>query len=144
LVLASDYVVASESAKFSCGFVNIGLSPDTATSFFIPRCLGLKRAFELMSTGRIFSAKEALEYGVVTEVVSDSELEDRVKEVVEFYLNRPRTVIGYLKKLLDVTYSNTLDEHMGLEFSLALSSALSKDFIEGLTATVQKRQPKFE
>ncbi len=97
-----------------------------------------------MSTGRIFSAKEALEYGVVTEVVSDSELEDRVKEVVEFYLNRPRTVIGYLKKLLDVTYSNTLDEHMGLEFSLALSSALSKDFIEGLTATVQKRQPKFE
>ncbi len=144
LVMASDYAIAAESAVFSCGFVLIGLSPDTGTSFFIPRGCSMKRAFEIMSTGRRFSAREALEYGIVTEVVPDEKLESRVNEVAELYVNRPRLAIANLKKLLNATHSNRLEEHMGLELDLAMMTAMSKDFAEGVAAMLQKREPKFD
>jgi 2-(1,2-epoxy-1,2-dihydrophenyl)acetyl-CoA isomerase len=143
LALATDYAIASKSAVFSCGFVLIGLSPDTGTSFFIPRSANFKRAFELMASGRRFSAKEALEYGFVTEVVDDAMLERRVEEVIELLLNRPRTAIANLKKLLNVSHSNKLDEHLGFELSLALLSTLSTDFAEGVKAVLEKREPEF-
>jgi 2-(1,2-epoxy-1,2-dihydrophenyl)acetyl-CoA isomerase len=144
LVVASDYAVSAESAVFSCGFVLIGLSPDTGTSFFIPRSANMKRAFELMSTGRRFSAKEALEYGIVTEVVEDEKLEERVEEVVEIYLKRPRMAIANLKKLLNVTHSNKLAEHLSYELTLAMLTTTTKDFLEGVTASFQKREPEFD
>ncbi len=144
LVVASDYAIAAESSVFSCGYIMIGLSPDTGTSFFIPRSCGIKRAFELMSSGRRFSAKEAFEYGLITEVVPDSELDRRVEEVVEMYLNRPRKALEYLKKLMNVTFSNTLEEHLSLEMNLAMISAMSKDFVEGVSAMLEKREPRFD
>ena len=143
LVLATDYAVAARSSVFSCGFILIGLSPDSGTSFFIPRSVGFKRAFELMSTGRRFSAEEALEYGFVTEVVDDERLEERVEEVVRLYLNRPRIALGNLKKLLNVTHSNSLDEHLSFELNLAMLSTLSKDFAEGVRAGLEGKAPKF-
>ncbi len=143
LAIASDYAIAAESAVFSCGFTLIGLSPDTGTSFFIPRSCGIKRAFELMSTGRRFSAREALEYGLVTEVVPDEELEERVGEVVEIYLNRPRMAIANLKRLLNVTHSNKLDEHLAFELNLAMMTTTTEDFAEGVKAMLEKREPRF-
>ncbi len=143
LAMASDYAVAAESTTFSAGFTLVGLSPDTGTSFFIPRAASMKRAFEIMATARTFSAKEALEYGLVTEIVPDDELESRVEGVVNTLLNRPRVAIAHLKKLLNVTYSNGLDEHLGYELTLAMKSAISEDFIEGVTAMLEKREPKF-
>lgn len=144
LVTASDYAIAAESAVFSCGYILIGLSPDTGTSFLIPRGCSMKRAFELMSTGRRFSAREALDYGIVTEVVPDDKLEERVKEVVEIYLNRPRVAIANLKKLLNVTHSNKIDEHLAYELNLATMATLTRDFIEGVTAMLEKREAKFD
>ena len=143
LVTASDYAIASENSVFSCGYILIGLSPDTGTSFFIPRNCGLKRAFELMATGRTFSAKEALEYGIVTEVVPENRLEERVREVVRILVSRPRVAIANLKKLLNSTHSNRIDEHLGLELNLAMISAMTRDFLEGVSAMLKKREPKF-
>jgi 2-(1,2-epoxy-1,2-dihydrophenyl)acetyl-CoA isomerase len=144
LALASDYAIAAESTKFSAGFTSIGLSPDSGTSFFIPRSTTLKRAFELMATARMFTAKEALEYGLITEIVPDDMLEKRVQDVVNIFVRRPRVAIANLKKLLNATHKNSLDEHLGFELSLAMLSTLSKDFIEGVSAMLQKREPKFE
>ena len=144
LVLATDYAVAARSSIFSCGFILVGLSPDSGTSFFIPRSVSFKRAFELMSTGRRFSAEEALEYGFVTEVVDDEKLEERVEEVVQLYLNRPRMALANLKKLLNATHSNSLDEHLSYELNLAMLSTLSKDFVEGVKANLERRMPKFQ
>ena len=144
LAVASDYAIAAESARFSAGFTSIGLSPDSGTSFFIPRSTTLKRAFDLMVTARMFTAKEALEYGIVTEVVPDDMLEKRVQEVVKMFVERPRVAIANLKKLLNVTHKNSLDEHLGFELSLAMLSTLSNDFAEGVSAMLQKREPKFE
>jgi len=144
LVLASDYAIAAKSSIFSCGFILIGLSPDSGTSFFIPRSVSFKRAFELMSTGRRFSADEALEYGFVTEVVEDEVLGERVEEIVQLYLNRPRLALANLKKLLNASHSNALNEHLSFELSLAMLSSLSKDFVEGVRAGLERRQPRFE
>lgn len=144
LVSASDYAIAAESAVFSCGYVLIGLSPDTGTSFLIPRGCSMKRAFELMSTGREFSAKEAMEYGIVTEVVEDERLEERVREVVELYLNRPKVAIANLKRLLNVTHSNKMDEHLAFELNLATMATFTKDFAEGVMAKLEKREAKFD
>jgi 2-(1,2-epoxy-1,2-dihydrophenyl)acetyl-CoA isomerase len=144
LVLAADYAIAARSSTFSCGFILLGLSPDSGTSYFIPRSVSFKRAFELMSTGRRFSADEALEYGFVTEVVDDEKLQERVEEVIQLYLNRPRIALGNLKRLLNTTHSNSLDEHFSFELNLAMLSALSKDFVEGVRASIEKRKPDFE
>ncbi len=144
ILLATDYAIAARSSIFSCGFILIGLSPDSGTSFFIPRSVNFKRAFELMSTGRRFSAEEALEYGFVTEVVDDDVLEKRVAEVVDLYLNRPRIAIANLKRLLNASHSNRLDEHLSFELNLAMLTTLSKDFAEGVMAGIEKREPKFE
>ncbi|MBO8180001.1 MAG: enoyl-CoA hydratase/isomerase family protein [Archaeoglobus sp.] len=144
LVAASDYAIAAESAVFSCGYVLIGLSPDTGTSFLIPRGASMKRAFELMSTGRRFSAREALQYGIVTEVVPDEKLRERVKEVVEIYLNRPREAIANLKRLLNITHSNKIDEQLALELNFVSMATLTKDFIEGVTAMLEKREARFD
>jgi 2-(1,2-epoxy-1,2-dihydrophenyl)acetyl-CoA isomerase len=144
ILLATDYAIAAKSSIFSCGFILVGLSPDSGTSFFIPRSVNFKRAFELMSTGRRFSAEEALNYGFVTEVVDDEMLEERVEEVVKLYLNRPRTALSNLKKLLNASHSNSLDEQLSFELCLAMLSTLSKDFVEGVKAGLEKRIPRFE
>ncbi|MEM1578721.1 MAG: enoyl-CoA hydratase/isomerase family protein [Archaeoglobaceae archaeon] len=143
LVVASDYAIAAENAIFSCGYILIGLSPDTGTSFLIPRGCSMKRAFEIMSTGRRFSAKEALEYGIVTEVVPEDKLEERVMEVAKLYLNRPLLAIANLKKLLNATHSNKLEEHLAYELTLATMTTLTKEFAEGVSAMLEKREPRF-
>jgi len=144
LVLASDYAVASEDTTFSSGFARIGLSPDTGSSFFFPRVTGMKRAFELMSTARRFDAGEAMKYGIVTEVVPSASLKARVDEVARMYLKMPRKVIASIKQLLNVSYSNSLDEHLRLEMEHVMTSARSKDFREGIRAFIEKREPEFE
>lgn len=103
----------------------------------------MKRAFEIMSTGRRFSAKEALEYGIVTEVVPEEKLKDRVMEVAKLYLNRPPLAIANLKKLLNATHSNKLEEHLAYELTLATMTTLTKEFVEGVSAMLEKREPRF-
>jgi 2-(1,2-epoxy-1,2-dihydrophenyl)acetyl-CoA isomerase len=144
LVLASDYAIADRDSVFSCGFILVGLSPDTGTSFFIPRSVNFKRAFELMSTGRRFTAKEALEYGFITEIVDGNILESRVNEVVNLYLNLPKFALANLKKLMNVSHSNKLDEHLSFELTLALLSTLSNDFLKGVRAAISGDKPEFD
>ncbi len=144
LVLASDYAIASSDTVFSSGFARIGLSPDTGSSFFFPRATGMKRAFELMSTARRFDAQEALRYGIVTEVAPPPSLEARVNEVAEMYLKMPGKVIESVKQLLNVSYSNNLDDHLKLEMEYVMKSATTEDFREGLKAFIEKREPKFK
>jgi 2-(1,2-epoxy-1,2-dihydrophenyl)acetyl-CoA isomerase len=143
LVLASDYAVASEDTTFSSGFARIGLSPDTGSSFFFPRVTGMKRGFELMSTARLFDAEEALKYGIVTEVVPSASLRSRVDEVARMYLKMPGKVVASIKQLLNVSYSNSLEEHLRLEMEHVMRSAKSEDFREGIRAFIEKREPEF-
>lgn len=138
LLLASDYAIASKDAIFSSGFARIGLSPNTGSSFFFPRLVGVKKAFELMSTARNFDAMEALNLGIVNEVVDENKLEKRVDEVAKFYVAMPSKVVYYIKRLLDVSLSNTLEEHLTLEERLILDTAKTEEFLQRLNDVISK------
>ena len=138
LLLAADYAIAAENTIFSSGFARIGLSPNTGSSFFFPRLVGLKKAFELMSTAKQFNAFEALNLGIVNEVVNEKSVENRVEEVAKFYAMMPSKVIGYIKQLLNVSLSNRIDEHLLLEEKLILDTAKSKEFLKRLEKMIDK------
>src|SRR6185503_8835266 len=74
LALACDYRVAGEGARFNQAFVRLGLVPDCGGTFTLPRLVGWGRAAELILTGRVVQAREALQWGMVNEVVADDQL----------------------------------------------------------------------
>ncbi len=89
LVGLSDYVVSAESTKYVMAYTGIGLTPDGASSWFLPRTIGLKRALELTVTNRVLSAQEALDWGLITEVVPDDELTARAEAVAVHFAGGP-------------------------------------------------------
>ena len=82
LVGASDIVIAGESAKFVMAYTAIGVTPDGASSWFLPRLVGLRRAVELTLTNRPLSAAEALEWGLITKVVADDDVQQEAAALV--------------------------------------------------------------
>ena len=72
---ASDIVVAGESTKFVMAYTGIGLTPDGSSSWFVPRLVGVRRALELTLTNRVLSANEALDWGLITKVVPDDDVQ---------------------------------------------------------------------
>src|SRR5580765_8432724 len=76
--LSGDLVVAAESAKFTMAYSKIGASPDGSSSYFLPRMIGLRRAMELYFTNRVLTAKEAVEWGMVTRAVPDADFKGAV------------------------------------------------------------------
>src|SRR4029079_10329459 len=99
LALACDLVIAAEGAKFNQAFIKIGLSPDCGGTFILPRLVGWKRAAELMFTGDMVSAQQALEMGMINAVTPDSELMSRAMAMAERLAAAPTAAIGQIKKL---------------------------------------------
>ncbi len=144
IVLASDYAIASDDTIFFGGFIRLGLSPDIGTSFFLPRHVGMKKAFELMSFGETFSAREALEYGIVNEVVKRDKLEERARVVVERYLRAPKSAVARIKELINISFDNPLERHLEIEMRYTYETMLTDDFEEGLRAVLERREPVFK
>lgn len=143
LALACDVRIASESAVFSQAFIRIGLIPDCGGTFFLPRIVGAARALEFMLTAEPIDAERAKELGIVNMVVKEQELLETAQFFATQAANMPTATIGRLKKLINASLSNTLEEQLNLEAQMQLECAKSKDFVEGVRAFVEKRQPKF-
>jgi 2-(1,2-epoxy-1,2-dihydrophenyl)acetyl-CoA isomerase len=143
LACACDIRVAAESASFIPGFVGIGLVPDSGGSYFVVRLLGIARAFEWMTSNRKLSAAEALEWGLVSEVVPDGSLATRAAELAATYAAAPTRAIGMTKRLFDHTHLATLDEQLELEAQLQAAATQTEDFREGVAAFLEKRPPHF-
>jgi 2-(1,2-epoxy-1,2-dihydrophenyl)acetyl-CoA isomerase len=94
LALACDLRIAAESASFMEAFINVGLVPDCASTFMLPRLVGISRAMELAFTGRRVSAPEALQIGLVNQVVPDSELTTETTKLAEKLASLPTRAIG--------------------------------------------------
>ena len=140
---ACDLRVASSNATFVPGFVGIGLVPDAGGTWFVHRLLGFARAFEWMSTNRRLSAEEALEWGLVSEVVDTDAFEGRVAELAAEWATRPTLAIGRTKQLFEHAYTAALDDQLALEAKLQQESVGTADFREGVNAFLEKRAPNF-
>jgi 2-(1,2-epoxy-1,2-dihydrophenyl)acetyl-CoA isomerase len=143
LALACDIVVASEEATLIEVFVNIGLVPDSGSSFFLPRLTGMAKAFELCSMGSRVKAKEALELGLVNKVVPADQLDVAVKEYTDYFANAPTRAIGLLKKMLNKSANSSLEEMLEYEAYCQEIAGNTLDYQEGVKAFLEKRRPVF-
>jgi 2-(1,2-epoxy-1,2-dihydrophenyl)acetyl-CoA isomerase len=141
---ACDLRIAAEGATFVPAFINIGLVPDMGGTFFVRRLLGTARAFEWMTSGRRLSAVEALEWGLVSEVVPDDRLTDRAAERAAELAAMPTRGIGLSKRLFDHAEHTTLEQQLEREAQLQAAATQTADFREGVDAFLEKREPRFE
>jgi 2-(1,2-epoxy-1,2-dihydrophenyl)acetyl-CoA isomerase len=144
LACACDLRIASDAAAFVPAFIAIGLIPDSGGSLFVQRLLGTPRAFDWMTTNRNLSAAEALEWGLVSEVIEADRFAGRVAEVAAIYATRPTRAIAMSKRLFDRAANATLDEQLELEAQLQAAATRSEDFAEGVAAFLEKREPSFK
>jgi len=141
--LACDLVIAGESARFNQAFIKIGLSPDCGGTFILPRLVGWKRAAQLMMTGEVTSAAQALEMGMINSVVPDDQLMAHAMAMAEKLAEAPTAAIGRIKALLEASATNDCSAQLELERKAQLQSGQTKDFREGIAAFIEKRPPKF-
>jgi 2-(1,2-epoxy-1,2-dihydrophenyl)acetyl-CoA isomerase len=143
IVLACDIIVAAEEASLIEIFINIGLVPDSGSSYFLPRMVGMAKAFELCSTGKKISAKEAFELGLVNKVVKNEELNETVKGYTDYFAMAPTRSIGLIKKMLNKSSTSTLEEMLEYEAYLQEIAGSTHDHEEGVKAFLEKRKPSF-
>jgi 2-(1,2-epoxy-1,2-dihydrophenyl)acetyl-CoA isomerase len=143
LAFACDVRIASDAATFVPGFIGIGLVPDSGGSLFVRRLLG-ERAFEWMVSNRRLSAADALEWGLVSEVVPAEDFGARVRELAAWYAALPTRGVAFTKRLFDhAATAPPLDDQLGLEAELQQAATESEDFREGVQAFLEKRPPQF-
>lgn len=144
LALACDLVVASEQAKFIEVFINIGLVPDSGSSYFLPRVVGSAKAFELCTMGNKLSAQEALELGIANKVVAHEALDAAVKEYTDYYAVAPTKAIGLIKKMLNKSQQASLEEMLEYEAYNQEIAGGTADHKEGVQAFLEKRKPAYK
>ena len=144
LAAACDVRIASDAANFVPGFIGIGLVPDSGGSWFVHRLLGFARAFEWMVSNRKLSAEEALEWGLVSEVVAADDFTERVAELATWYAALPTRGVSMTKQLFEHAYDASLEAQLELEAALQQAATGTHDFGEGVQAFLEKRAPAFE
>ena len=144
IAIACDIVVAAETTRFMVAYTRAGLVPDGSSTYFLPRIVGLKRALELTLTNRMFSAQEALQWGLVTHVVPDNELIAQARAIAVQLAAGPTRAYGISKRLLHSGWSETLETQMENESQAIANSARTRDAREGIRAFLEKRSPKYK
>lgn len=143
IALACDIVLASDRASFIQAFSKIGLVPDSAGTFFLPRLIGFQKASALMMLGDKVSAEEAERLGMVFKVFSSEILETEAHATASKLAQMPTKALGMTKRLLNASMTNDLESQLSMEGELQIEAAQSDDYAEGVAAFVAKRKPVF-
>ncbi|MDO7228604.1 2-(1,2-epoxy-1,2-dihydrophenyl)acetyl-CoA isomerase PaaG [Acinetobacter nosocomialis] len=144
IALACDLVIAAKSANFVQAFCRLGLVPDSAGTWFLPRAVGHARAMGLALLGDKLPAETAEEWGMIWDVVEDAELKTKVTELAERLAKQPTFGLSLIKKAIHQSSNNTFDEQMLLERDLQRIAGRSEDYREGVQAFMNKREPNFK
>ncbi|MEW6475090.1 MAG: enoyl-CoA hydratase-related protein [Actinomycetota bacterium] len=143
LAWCSDVVVAADDAKFATGFAALGLSGDGASTWFLPRLVGLRRAREMILHNRIVSAAEALDWGLIDRVVPAADLEAEAEAAAVALAAGPTVAYGKMRRLLWRSLSVDLDDQLTAELEAITECGTTADAREGVSAFVERRPPKF-
>jgi 2-(1,2-epoxy-1,2-dihydrophenyl)acetyl-CoA isomerase len=144
IALACDIVLAASSATFIQAFSKIGLIPDSAGTFFLPRLIGLQRATALMMLGDRVSAQQAMEYGMIYKVIPDETLTAEAEKIASYLASMPTKGLGYTKRLLNASLHNDLKQQLQMEENMQDAAAKTYDHKEGVSAFLEKRKPVFK
>lgn len=142
-VLASDVVVASDEATFSQSFVRVSLMPDGGATHLLPALVGRAKAFELMATGDTLTAHDAHRLGLVNTVVPRAELDAAVNRIAARLAAAPQPSLARIKAALNLSEQHALAAALDFEAEGQADCFRSQDFVEGVTAFMQKRAPQF-
>lgn len=143
LAAAADLVVAGESAKFTMAYTGVGLTPDGSSTWFLPRLIGRRRTLELMLTNRRLSAAEALDWGIVSQVVADEEVDATAAELAGRLAQGPTDAFGVTKRLVLDSGDQSLETQMELEGRGIAQAGGTPNGREGVAAFLAKRPAKF-
>ncbi len=143
IALACDMRIMADTAKLIEVFIRIALVPDTGSHWFLPRLVGMAKAFEYAALGNDVSAIEAERVGLVNKVVPPAELEKTTMEIAGKLAQAPTKSIGLIKRALNKSLSSDLDSLLDYEAYIQEIASLSEDHKEGVKAFLEKRQPHF-
>ncbi len=144
LALCCDIVLCNENATFIQAFSKIGLIPDSAATFFLPKLIGMQRATALMMSAEPIVASEALKMGMIYKVFSNNDFESSSLDFVSKLSQMPTKGLGLTKRLLNSSYSNNLEEQLEMEKQCQEIAGKTNDFDEGVQAFLDKRKPNFK
>jgi 2-(1,2-epoxy-1,2-dihydrophenyl)acetyl-CoA isomerase len=144
IALACDLVIASTTARFSQIFKRIGLAPDGGAIWFLTRRLGMAKAKELVFSARFVEAAEALQLGLVNEVVEDDKLMARAEALAAELAAGPTFALGLAKRLFNYAVGPSLDDYLEVESFVQPQLHHTTDNAEGRAAFREKRPPNFK
>lgn len=144
LALAADVVIAARSAVFIEAFARIGLIPDAGGTYWLPRMVGMARAMGMCLFAEPIPAGRAADWGLIWEVVEDDQLSERAVMLARRLAQGPTLALRLTKQALRASAANDLDAQLALEATLQGQAGASRDFLEGVTAFLDKREARFE
>jgi 2-(1,2-epoxy-1,2-dihydrophenyl)acetyl-CoA isomerase len=143
LMLASDFVVAGQGAKFSMGSTALGISPNGAATFFLPRKVGAAKAMEIMVLNEEFDVAEAERLHLVNAVAEDAQLQEVANGWIERLASGPTKVYGAIKRLVARSFDQELNPHISLEHTYWGACSRSFDFRAAVKAHLAKQPVKY-
>lgn len=144
LALSADIRIAAESASFIQAFIQVGLVPDSGSTFMLPRLIGLSRAMEMAMTGRKIKSEEALQIGLVNRVVADDQLTEETGKLAAKLAALPPRGISLTKRAINAAWNNDLPAQLDYEAMLQTTAGQTHDHREGVIAFLEKRKPDFK
>jgi enoyl-CoA hydratase/carnithine racemase len=141
----ADLRIASETARFTMSYMNVGIVPGDGGCYYLPRIVGVARALDLIWTSRTMDAQEALRIGYVTQVVPPNQLMDAVMTYAKRLANGPQVAIELAKRLVyeGLETNNLFKELRSAEHAMLIARA-TEDAVEGPRAWAEKRPPQFQ
>ena len=143
MALAADLAIAADDTQFNLAYTRIGAIPDVGSSWALPRVVGLRRALEMALLSDTYDAAEALRLGLVNRVVPSANLETETDALARRLASGPTLAYGRAKRLLRSAFDATLPQQLEAERAAFIESTRSGDFVEGVSAFVEKRPPRF-
>ncbi len=143
IALCCDVVIATESAAFIQAFSKIGLIPDSAGTFFLPRLIGFGKASAAMMLADKITATQADSMGMIYKAVADESFMETAQQTAQTLAALPTVALANTKKALNQSFYNTVEQQLVLESKLQIESASTEDYAEGVAAFMEKRKPVF-